>query len=129
MVKVDERSNEKIEKQINDDFPTFTLKCRLNELLRDRGMTKSDLSKLTGVRLAVISELSNMKRTTISVPHVLVIAKALRLTDVNDLFEFRMSDKTRSRFEEDQKEIDRRGMLEDQEQLLSELNKKKPPTA
>jgi len=129
MVKLDERSNERIEQQINDDFQTFTVKCRLNELLKDRGLTKSDLSKLTGIRLAGISELSNMKRTTISVPHVIVIAKALRLTSIEELFEFRMSNKTRKQFEEDQKEIDKRGLLEEQEVMLSELNKKKPPTA
>lgn len=103
------------------DHPSFTIKCNLTNVLKDRGLKLKELSDLTGIRIASLSELSNMKRSTISVPHILVIAKALRILDISELFEFEMHQSTRDEFIEDRGYIDNYGVLPHQEIKLKAL--------
>jgi transcriptional regulator with XRE-family HTH domain len=120
IVKVNEKTqkNEQIMSNL-EKFPYFTLKCKLGEVLKERGMKMQELSDLTGIRVATISELVNMKRSTINVPHILVIAQVLRITDISKLFEFIMPEDTEAVFKEDQQTINEQGMLPEQDQYLS----------
>lgn len=115
----DDRSIELIEA-----FPDFKVRCLLNEVLEERGMTKKELSQLTGIRPAMISEMSNTTRIRLSLVHLMMIAKVLRISDLSELYVFEMSEDTKKVFESDRKEIEGRGLLESQEIFLSELNKK-----
>jgi putative transcriptional regulator len=120
IVKVNEKTqkNEQIMSNL-EKFPYFTLKCKLGEVLKERGMKMQELSDLTGIRVATISELVNMKRSTINVPHILVIAQVLRITDVSKLFEFIMPEDTEETFRNDQQVIEEQGMLPEQDQVLA----------
>lgn len=114
-------------------FPYFTIRCKLGEILKDRGISMTELSHLTGIRVATISELVNMKRTTISVPHLIVIAITLRITDMSELLEFTMPPETEEILKQDQQIITLNGsMLPEQDDFLMGLRtkkKKKKPTS
>jgi transcriptional regulator with XRE-family HTH domain len=118
IVKSHEWTNEKVAGQL-EEFPYFTVKCNLAEVLDQRGLQMAELAELTGLRKATLSELANLKRSTISLPHLIVVAKALRITDINELIEFTMPPETRETFEEDQKYIEKNGLLQSQDEILS----------
>ncbi|MFE7083734.1 helix-turn-helix domain-containing protein [Priestia megaterium] len=62
----------------------FTVKPRLNDLMRERGLTQMKLSKMTGVPQ---SSISRFDRNTQHIDwHLFKIAKALEIS-VEDLFE------------------------------------------
>lgn len=109
----------------------MTIKSKLGGVLKNRGLNLEELSALTGIRVATLSEIKNMKRSTISVPHLIVIAKALRVDDISELFSVVMTDETREAFEKDKKVIEKRGLLPEQEEFLSIIrkDKKKKPTS
>lgn len=65
------------------------LKVRLKEILAERGgMTQIELKEKTGLRANAISEIANNMRSTINREHIGEIAKALNITDMNELFYF-----------------------------------------
>lgn len=111
------------------EFPYYTIKCKLGRVMKDRGIRLQELSDLTGIRIATLSELANMKRTAVNIPHLLVIAKALRLIDIGELFEFVMPQTTHDAFLEDRKEIERQGLLSKQYEILHGMREKRknPP--
>lgn len=61
------------------------LKVRLSDLLKERGMTQKQLSELTGIRPAAISEICNNQRTSINREHIEKIADCLDIQDIRDL--------------------------------------------
>lgn len=132
-IKLNGKTNEKVQGQLST-FPDFALRCKLGQVLKQRGMKMQELSDLTGIRIATISEMVNMKRSTLNVPHLIVIAKALRITDVSELFEFIMPNNTRQQFEQDQQVIEGNGLLPEQDEYLTALRqqrkeqRKNPPT-
>lgn len=127
IVKVNSKSGDTFMENMKK-FPFFTLKCKLNEVLKERGLTQTELSELTGIRPASISELANMKRSTINVPHLLVIAQTLRITDLCELIEFRMPEYDYVDFIKDQKIIEKNGLLPEQESYLEKLREEKKKT-
>ncbi|MFR7272408.1 helix-turn-helix domain-containing protein [Streptococcus pneumoniae] len=122
-INLHERTSEK-EIEGLSRFPSFGLRCRLKQLLKERGMKMWELHVLTGIRQSALSELANTTRSTINVSHVTAVALALRITDLNELFEFGMDEDTREQFKKDQKEIDKKGILSDQEAYLWEVSRK-----
>lgn len=128
-INVNEKTNEQVKEALLR-FPDFAMRSKLAQVLKARGMTMKELSDLTGIRVATISELCNMKRTTISVPHLITIALTLRITDIGELLTFIATDETREQFKKDNEEIDRLGMLQEQDEFLAKLrtekNTKKP---
>lgn len=123
-VKVHETANEVMQAKLNE-FPYFTLRCKLPEVLEERGLTLNELSLLTGIRVASLSELCNLKRSAINVPHLLVIAKVLRITDITDLFEFIMPPDTAEQFKKDQEVIYEERLLPDQEVIVQESRRER----
>jgi transcriptional regulator with XRE-family HTH domain len=77
-----------------------------------------ELAELTGLRVATISEIANMKRSTLSVPHIIVIAKALRIIYIDELIEFIMPEDTHEQFLNDQEIIAKNGLLPEQDEIL-----------
>lgn len=61
------------------------LTIRLSEVLKERGMTQKQLSELTGIRPAAISEICNNQRTSINREHIEKIADCLGIQDVRDI--------------------------------------------
>ena len=61
---------------------------RLSDILKQRGMTQKQLSELTGIRPAAISEICNNQRTSINRDHLEKIAECLEIQDVREMFHF-----------------------------------------
>lgn len=64
----------------------MAIKLRLKELLADRDMTQRELVEKTGLRPNAISEMVNNQRSTINKEHTAIVADALGITDMNELF-------------------------------------------
>ena len=63
----------------------LSVKVRLRELLKERGMTQAEFAKISGLRTAAVSELCNQMRTSIHVEHIRKVAEALDIRDMNEL--------------------------------------------
>ncbi|APP15667.1 helix-turn-helix domain-containing protein [Bacillus altitudinis] len=65
------------------------LYVKLDDLLKEIGMTKKELAEKAGLRPNVISELSQQQRTTVNRAHIGKICEVLDIRDMNQLFEVR----------------------------------------
>lgn len=63
------------------------IRFKLKEVLNERGITQKDLAEQTGLRANAISEMVNNQRSTINKEHAALVADALNITDMNELFE------------------------------------------
>ena len=63
---------------------------KLDDLLKERGITQKDLAMMTGMRVGTISEISNGKGISFNKVQILAIMVALRLTSFSQLFEIRL---------------------------------------
>ena len=63
----------------------LTVKVRLRELLKERGMTQAELAKISRLRTTAISKLCNQMRTSIYIEHTRKVAEALDIRDMNQL--------------------------------------------
>lgn len=105
------------------EFPDIYVECKIGELLKARGLSLKDLSDLTGIRMASISELLNMKRSAINTSHIVAIAIVLRITDLSEMFEIKMLDETKEMFDTDRKAMEGLGMTDEMLKTI-ERNKK-----
>lgn len=60
---------------------------KIKYLLNDRGISLRELSRLTDIRHAALSELSNHKRQNINFQHIEKIAEALDITDIREIID------------------------------------------
>jgi putative transcriptional regulator len=60
---------------------------KIRTLLEERGMSLRELSRLTDIRHAALSELQNGKRESINFGHIERIAQALGITDIRDIID------------------------------------------
>ena len=72
----------------------ITRKVRINidKLLKERGLTQKELSDLTDVRQAAISNLRRGFVDRISIDHMERIASALDIDDINDIISLTPAD-------------------------------------
>lgn len=63
---------------------------KLDDLLKERGISQKDLAMMTGMRIGTISEISNGKGISFNKVQLLAIMVALRLTSFDQLFEIRL---------------------------------------
>ena len=72
----------------------ITRKVRINidKLLKERGLTQKELSDLTDVRQAAISNLRRGFIDRISIDHIERIASALDIDDINDIISLTPAD-------------------------------------
>lgn len=61
---------------------------KIHELIKIRGISLRELSRLSDVRHAALSELANGKRDNINFGHLTRIAEALQITDIRDIIDF-----------------------------------------
>ncbi|WP_179030595.1 helix-turn-helix domain-containing protein [Paenibacillus kribbensis] len=62
-----------------------TIRLKLNEVMAQRGLTQTQLSELSGVRQAAISEMSRNIREQINLKTLVKIADALEINDISEL--------------------------------------------
>ncbi|WP_210469636.1 helix-turn-helix transcriptional regulator [Sporosarcina sp. 6E9] len=62
------------------------IRFKLKEALNEIGMSQKELAEKSGLRANAISEMVNNQRTTINREHAALVAKALDITDMNELF-------------------------------------------
>ncbi|KIL37414.1 Cro/Cl family transcriptional regulator [Cohnella kolymensis] len=60
---------------------------KIKEQTSRRGMSLRELSRLTDIRHAALSELSNSKRQNINFQHIEKIAEALDIKDIRDIID------------------------------------------
>lgn len=66
---------------------TRKVKVKIHELVNQRGISLRELSRLTDIRHATLSELANQKRQNINFSHIEKIADTLELDDIRDIIE------------------------------------------
>jgi putative transcriptional regulator len=60
---------------------------KINELLKRKGISLRELSRLTDIRHAALSELANQKRQNVNFGHLERIAEAFSISDIRELIE------------------------------------------
>lgn len=81
--------------QLDDSY----IAMRLDDLLKERGLTQKDLANMTGLRVATVSEILNGKGTSFNLIQLLTIVVALRLTSFDELFTLEMPEDVKRDFE------------------------------
>ncbi|WP_341300290.1 helix-turn-helix transcriptional regulator [Lysinibacillus sp. FSL H8-0500] len=66
---------------------TRRVKVKIHELINRRGITLRELSRLTDIRHAALSELANQKRQNINFNHIEKIADTLELDDIREIID------------------------------------------
>jgi putative transcriptional regulator len=69
---------------------TYKFQLKIKQILAERNITQKELSAMTGIREASISELSNNSRTVINKAHLGKIMDALDITDINEILELKI---------------------------------------
>jgi transcriptional regulator with XRE-family HTH domain len=80
------------------------LVIKIDELLKERGLTQKDLALMTGMRVGTISEIVNGKGISFNKIQLLAIMTALRVTDISQIIEIRLPEDLQKQFEEESKE-------------------------
>lgn len=66
---------------------TKQVKVKIHELISQRGISLRELSRLTDIRHAALSELANQKRQNINFSHIERIADTLELEDIREIID------------------------------------------
>ncbi|MDI2585621.1 helix-turn-helix transcriptional regulator [Psychrobacillus sp. NEAU-3TGS] len=80
----------------------FTIK--IDDLLKERGITQKDLAQMTGMRVGTISELVNGKGISINKVQLFALMAALRVKSIDDLYEMQFPEDFEMTFENEQAE-------------------------
>lgn len=65
----------------------FYFAYKLEDVMKERGLTVRKLAELSGLRLATISDLMLGKKSNVNLQHVALLMAVLRLSDINELIE------------------------------------------
>ena len=91
---------------------------KLDDLLKERGLTQKDLANLTGMRVGTISEIVNGKGISLNKIQLLSIMVALRLTSLNQLLDVHLPDSLHEEFDAESKDwIESKDMPENIKEL------------
>lgn len=77
---------------------------KIDERLKERGLTQKDLSLMTGIRLGTVSDIVNGKGISFNKTRIIAVMVALRITDVRDLIDIRIPDDIKRTFDRECKE-------------------------
>ncbi|MEG7865464.1 helix-turn-helix transcriptional regulator [Bacillus paranthracis] len=61
---------------------------KIHELTKEKGISLRELSRLTDIRHAALSELANQKRQNINFKHIEKIAETFEIEDIRDIIDF-----------------------------------------
>ncbi|MCM3639663.1 helix-turn-helix transcriptional regulator [Priestia aryabhattai] len=73
---------------------------KIDDLIKERGITQKDLAMMTGMRIGTISELVNGKGISFNKIQLLSLMVALRVTSFSDIFEIRLPEQQHSEYEQ-----------------------------
>ncbi|WPK12112.1 helix-turn-helix transcriptional regulator [Lysinibacillus louembei] len=63
------------------------IKVNIHELTKQKGISLRELSRLTDIRHAALSELANQKRQNINFHHIEKIAETLEIEDIREIID------------------------------------------
>ncbi|KAA0742811.1 XRE family transcriptional regulator [Bacillus sp. AY3-1] len=61
---------------------------KIHELTKEKGISLRELSRLTDIRHAALSELANQKRQNINFKHIEKIAETFNIEDIREIIDF-----------------------------------------
>ena len=67
------------------------IKINLRKLLQEKNVTQLELSQLTGIRQATISEIVNRRRRSVNLNYLESIMKVLEITDISRLIQLEVN--------------------------------------
>ncbi|MGM0214554.1 helix-turn-helix domain-containing protein [Enterococcus sp. AZ109] len=65
------------------------LEIKIHNLLDEHGISLSELSRLSDIEVARLSELANGKRQRIQINHLIRIAEALDIDDIGEIIQLK----------------------------------------
>lgn len=65
------------------------IEVKLKEILKERNLTQEQLSEMTGIRRATISDISTNSKTAMNRVHLARIADVLGIEDIRQLIDFK----------------------------------------
>lgn len=65
------------------------IEVKLKEILKERNLTQEQLSEMTGIRRATISEIGTNSKTAMNRVHLARIADVLGIDDIRQLIDFK----------------------------------------
>lgn len=92
---------------------------KLADRLKERNLTMRDFAKMTGLRLATISDLCNGKKQSINIHHVLASMLVLGVSDINDIVEIVFPEDIKTQFKDESEYWIRTGEAPEGIQVLS----------
>lgn len=113
------------------DSSSIEFVCKLEDILKERDISQTDFSILTGLRPATIGEMIADKKFTINKEHLQICMLVLKLTNLNQLYEIRFnSAEELTRMKTEYEEMLSNKYTKEQEEILranpkSSFNKKK----
>ena len=66
-----------------------TIEVKLKQLMKENNLTQEQLSEMTGIRRATISEISTNGKTAMNRVHLSRIAEVLEIEDIRELIDFK----------------------------------------
>ncbi|MFS0750016.1 helix-turn-helix domain-containing protein [Oceanobacillus sp. 1P07AA] len=96
------------------------IEIKLDGILVDRNMTQGQLHKLTGIRMATISEFVNGKKGSVNFIHLVSIMAALRITDISEIISVKFDKEVEEAWKEEMVTYQGRGLTSQQQELLKE---------
>lgn len=77
---------------------------KLDDRLKERGLTHKEFSALSGIRIGTISEMLSGSLTTINKTRIITIMVALRITDISDLLEIHLPEDIKEQYDKESAE-------------------------
>lgn len=96
------RANKKMSAELNNTASVLEnaiFVTKLDDLMLSRGITQRELSALTGIPLGTISDLITGKSNTVNKLHLVSLMSALRVTNVEEIFEVKVPDELKEEFQ------------------------------
>ncbi|MGE6629646.1 helix-turn-helix domain-containing protein [Bacillus sp. NPDC077027] len=77
---------------------------KIDELMKERGITQTELASISGMRIGTISDLVNGKGLGINKVQLVALMVALRVTDISEILEIRIPDSIKNTYKEEASE-------------------------
>ena len=92
---------------------------KLADRLKERNLTMRDFAKMTGLRLATISDMCNGKKQSLNLHHVLISMIVLRISNIYDIIEIVFPEDIKVKFKYEAESWVRTGEVPEVVQILS----------
>ena len=106
-----------VETELEGVYIEYKLKDRLEE----RNLSLRDFAKLSGLRLATISDICNGTKQSINIHHVIIIMVTLRITDFSEIVNLKFPEETEKEYLEQRRDWVLTGRLPEPTRRIAEL--------